>query len=191
MAQDYENIIEPPLEFRNPAPTPRKSVKQMVQDYEQNIIDPPVLFRDEYKPVAAPRKKKPKTVLFDDKSDNEEIERPKPIPRTIIKETKNALKNHTKSFEVSIKNSKDPLSQMQDTRLAIGQKFEELLKETNGFKFNETLKITFSKLTNDGVLYKTVYFNGKSKTNINENEIQFELETSQQEIINKIWGLDK
>ena len=152
MAQDYENIIEPPLEFRNPAPTPRKSVKQIIQDYEQNIIAPPVQFRDEYKPVAAPRKKKPKIVLFDDKSDNEEIEKPKPIPRTIIKETKNALKNHTKSFEISIKNSKDPLSQMQDTRLAIGQKFEELLKETNGFKFNETLKITFSKLTNDGVL---------------------------------------
>ena len=31
-----------------PIPTPRKSVKQMVQDYEDNIILPPLEFRDDY-----------------------------------------------------------------------------------------------------------------------------------------------
>ena len=61
---------------------------------------------------------------------------------------------------------------MQNTRIAIGQKFKKLLNETNGFKLNETLKITFTKLTNDGVLYKTAYFNCKAKTLINENEIR-------------------
>ena len=108
------------------------------------------------------------------------------MPRTLIKETRNALKNHTKSFEVNIKNNKDPLAQMQNTRIAIVQKFKKLLNETNGFKFNETLQITFTKLTNDSVLYKIAYFNCKAKTIINENKIQFELENSQQEILNKI-----
>jgi len=43
---------------RRPIPTPRKSVKQMVQDYEENIILPPPEFRDDYKPVPLPRTKK-------------------------------------------------------------------------------------------------------------------------------------
>ena len=53
MIKSYEdNIIQPPLEFRDkPIPIPRKSVKQMVQDYEENIILPPLEFRDDYKPV--------------------------------------------------------------------------------------------------------------------------------------------
>ena len=50
----------------------------------------------------------------------------------------------------------------------------------------KTLKITFTKLTNDGVLFKTAYFNCKAKTITNKNEILFELETSQQDILNKI-----
>ena len=41
-----------------PIPTPRKSVKQMVQEYEYNIIPPPPQFRDDYKPVPLPRTKK-------------------------------------------------------------------------------------------------------------------------------------
>ena len=39
-----------------PIPAPRKSVNQMVQDYENNIILPPLEFRDGYKPVPAPHK---------------------------------------------------------------------------------------------------------------------------------------
>ena len=43
---------------RRPIPTPRKSVKQMVQEYEDNIILPPLEFRDDYKPIPKPRTKK-------------------------------------------------------------------------------------------------------------------------------------
>jgi len=43
----------------DPTPAPRKSVKQMVQNYEENIILPPPEFRDDYKPVPKPRTKKP------------------------------------------------------------------------------------------------------------------------------------
>ena len=40
---------------KRPIPSPRKSVNQMVQDYENNIILPPSEFRD--KPVPALRTK--------------------------------------------------------------------------------------------------------------------------------------
>ena len=38
-----------------PKPVPRKSVKQMVKEYEDHIIQPPEQFRDGYKPIPKPR----------------------------------------------------------------------------------------------------------------------------------------
>ena len=43
---------------RRPIPTPRKSVKDMVQQYEDNIIQPPSEFRDDHKPIPAPKTEK-------------------------------------------------------------------------------------------------------------------------------------
>ena len=60
--------IQTPI-TQKPIPTPRKSVKQMVKDYEDNIIEPPLEFRDDYKPTPKPRTKKPV-----------------PLPKTIIEE---------------------------------------------------------------------------------------------------------
>ena len=57
---------------RTPIPTPRKSVKQMVQNYENNIILPPLEFRDDYKPVPLPRTR-PVPVP---------VPRTRPVPRT-------------------------------------------------------------------------------------------------------------
>ena len=71
---------------QQPIPTPHKSVKQMVQDYEDNIIEPPLEFRDDYKPKPKPRTKKPT-----------------PLPRTKIEQVDKALKGYTKSFEIGIK----------------------------------------------------------------------------------------
>ena len=85
-----------------PIPMPRKSVKQMVKDYEENIILPPLQFRDDYKP-----------------------KKPIALPRTKIEKTKQALKNYTQSYEVSIKNYRDPLIQLQNTRLAIKTHFKK------------------------------------------------------------------
>lgn len=96
-----QNIILPPLEFRDrpvtsarPKRQLQKSVKQMIQDYEQNI-QPPVEFRDDYIPVPPPTTK-----------------------RTRITQTDQALKGCTVSYEISIKNNKDPLIQLQNTRKA-------------------------------------------------------------------------
>ena len=89
-----------------PVPAPRKSVKDMVQQYEDNIISPPPEFRDDYKPIPAPRTKKPS-------------EKPVPEKRTIISQVEKALKGYTKSFDVELRDEKDPLLQSQKSRRAV------------------------------------------------------------------------
>ena len=152
-----------------PVPLPRKSVKQMVQDYEDNIILPPLEFRDDYKPVPLPRTKKPV-----------------PLPRTRIEEVAKALKGYTKSFEIDIKNNKDPLAQLQNTRKAIENHIISLIRSMKGLKFVETLKITFKKTVNDKTVYKTAYFNSKPQIIINNTEIPESLQLSKQKILNMI-----
>ena len=46
-----------PTPIQKPIPTPHKSVKQMIQEYEDNIIPPPLEFRDDYKPIPKPMTK--------------------------------------------------------------------------------------------------------------------------------------
>ena len=152
-----------------PIPVPRKSVKQMVQDYEENIILPPLEFRDDYKPVPLPRTKKPV-----------------PLPRTKIEEVAKALKGYTKSFEIDIKNKKDPLTQLQNTRKAIENHIISLIGSMKGLKFVETLKVTFKKIVNDKTVYKTAYFNSKPQIIINNTEILESLQLSKQQILNMI-----
>ena len=148
------------LQLRKPIPAPRKSVKQMVQDYEDNIIQPP---------TPKPRNKKPT-----------------PLPRTKIEEVDKALKGYTKSFEISIKNDKDPLVQLQNTRLAIENHIKKILTSMKGLKFVETLKVTLKKSAKDEIVYKTAYFNSKPKTIINNIEIPEALQFSKEQILNMI-----
>ena len=154
---------------RPPVPTPRKSVKQMAKEYEKNIILPPPEFRDDYKPVPAPRTKKP-------------MDKPVPAPRTKIEQTDKALKGYTKSYEISIKNNKDPLAQMQNTRKAIEHRVITLLNEMKGLKYVETLKVTFEKISADEIVEKSAYFNSTPQTIINQMEIADSLQSSKQQI---------
>ena len=163
---------------RRPIPTPRKSVKQMAKEYEENIILPPPEFRNDYKPIPTPRSKKPVPTPRSKK--------PVPTPRTIIKQTDKALKDFTKSFEIGIKNNKDPLPQMQNTRKAIEHRLITLLNEMKGLKYLETLKVTFSKMSDGEKVIKTAYFNSKAQTIINQMEINEELQMSKQNILNLI-----
>ena len=63
-----------------PVPTPRKSVKAMVQQYEDNVI------RDDYKPIPLPRTKKPLQAPIP------ALRTKKPVPekRTIISQVEKA-----------------------------------------------------------------------------------------------------
>ena len=118
---------KPVQQKRRPIPTPRKSVKEMVKQYEDNIIPE---FRDNYKPVPTPRTVKRKPI---------------PTPRTIIKQTDKALKGFAKSYEINIRNNRDPLAQMQNTRNGAERQLTTLLNEMKGLKYVETLKVTFEK----------------------------------------------
>ena len=61
-----------------------------------------------------------------------------------------------------------------------------------GFKFIETLEVTFEKVTIDSKtgkrvsIYKTAFFNGKAKTITKADDIEHELNMSRQEILNLI-----
>ena len=98
---------------RRPVPAPRKSVKDMVQQYEDNIISPPPEFRDDYKPIPAPRTKKPSQAPIPAPRTKKPSEKPVPEKRTIISQVEKALKGYTKSFDVEVRDEKDPLLQLQ------------------------------------------------------------------------------
>ena len=90
------------------------------------------------------------------------------------------------SFEIGIKNNKDPLAQLQNTRKATEYHIIRILTSMKGLKFVETLIVTFKKLANDEIVYKTAYFNSKPQTIINNIEIPEALQLSKQQILNMI-----
>ena len=157
-------LIQLILKQQKPVPAPRKSVKDMVQQYEDNIIQPP---------IPAPRTKKPSQA-------------PTPEKRTIITQVEKALRNYTESFDIQLRDKKDPLIQLHKSRQAINYLFKNLLIQTKGFKFVETLQVIFLKYSNDEKISKNSYFNSTTDLIINETDIKLSLQTSQQQILNKI-----
>ena len=75
-------------------------------------------------PIPTPRTKKPS-------------EKPVPEKRTIISQVEKALKGYTQSFDVELRDKKDPLLQSQKSRRAVEYLFNNLLVQTKGFKFVE------------------------------------------------------
>ena len=187
LKQNIKPMPAPRTKIR-PIPAARKSVQQMVRDYEENIIPPPLEFRDGYKPVPVPRTKRPvaapRTKI--PVAAPRMIKKPVPLPRTIIQKTNKALKGFAESYEISIKNEKDPLLQMRHTRKAVAFQIEKILISMKGLKFVETLKVTFTKMSNGVTVHKTAYFNSPAQTIINNTEIDKSLEVSKQGILNKI-----
>ena len=140
---------------------------------------------------------KPKPALH--KSVNEGGYKPIPKPRTDrplqipkIKELNRALKGHAKSYEIELQDNLNPLNHFTKTRPQTESHLEDLLKTMKGFKFIETLEVTFEKDTINSKtgkrvsIYKTAFFNGKAKTITKPNDIEPELNLSRQEILNTI-----
>ena len=113
-----------------------------------------------------------------------------PVPK--IKELNKALKGHAKSYGIELQDNLNPLNHFTKTRALIESHLENLLKDMNGFKFIETLEVTFEKDTIDSKagkrvsIYKTAFFNGKAKTITKANDTEHELSMSRQEILNVI-----
>ena len=97
-----------------------------------------------------------------------------------------ALQDYTKSYEISIINNKDPLLQLQNTRIALESHISSLLTSMNGLKFLEALKVTLSKISDGETISDTVYFFSTPQTIINNIEIKASLEATQEKILNKI-----
>ena len=196
--KEHEDIIQPPEQFRDtykpippprtgkwesvkPKPVPRKSVKQMVNEYEDIILPPPKQFRD--RPPKPTRKPSPVPKV-------EENITNVPVPK--IKELNRALKGHAKSYEIELQDNLNPLNHFTKTRPQTESHLEDLLKTMKGFKFIETLEVTFEKDTIDSKtgkrvsIYKTAFFNGKAKTITKVDDIEPELSMSRQEILNVI-----
>ena len=170
VAQEPTKCIEPTppprtgkWESVKPKPIPRKSVN------EDLILPPP----DEHKPIPKPR-----------------TGRPLQIPK--IKKLNRALKGHAKSYEIELQDNLNPLNHFTKTRPLTESHLEDLLKTMKGFKFIETLEVTFQKDTIDSKtgkrvsIYKTAFFNGKAKIVTKVDDLEPELNMSRQEILNTI-----
>ena len=113
-----------------------------------------------------------------------------PVPK--IKELNQALKGHAKSYGIELQDNLNPLNHFTKTRALVESHLENLLKDMKGFKFIETLEVMFEKDTIDSKtgkrvsIYKTAFFNGKTKTITKANDIEHELSMSRQEILNVI-----
>ena len=123
VAQEPAKSIKPPppprtgkWESVKPKPVPRKSVN------EDLILPPP----DGYKPIP-----KPKT------------DRPLQIHK--IKELNRALKGHAKSYDIELQDNLNPLNHFTKTKALVESHLENLLKDMKGFKFIETMEVTFEK----------------------------------------------
>ena len=170
VAQEPTKCIKPTLPPRTgkwesvkPKPVPCKSVN------EDLILPPP----DGYKPIPKPR-----------------TDRPLQIPK--MKELNRALTGHAKLYEIELQDNLNPLNHFTKTRPQTESHLEDLLKTMKGFKFIETLQVTFEKDTTDSKtgkhvsIYKTAFFNGKAKTITKVDDIEPELNMSGQEILNVI-----
>ena len=99
---------------RKPIPTPRRNVRQMIQDYEENIIAPPIEFRDDYKPIPKPRTIKPV--------------KPTPAPRTKVS---NEFNFDDSIFDTT--SNDQPLFKITEIGNTANKKFNAY---TNEFKIN-------------------------------------------------------
>ena len=113
-----------------------------------------------------------------------------PVPK--IKELNRALKGHAKSYEIELQDNLNQLNHFTKTRPQTESQLEDLLKTMKGFKFIETLEVTFEKDTIDSKtgkrvsIYKTAFFDDKAKTITKVDDIEPELNMSRQEILNTI-----
>ena len=235
MVKEYEDIIQPPEQFRDkPIPKPMTDDRLPLQmrryskptrkppsipQVEDHIIQSPEQFRD--KPIPKPRTddrlplqmrrypkptRKPPSIpqvedhiiqppeQFRDRRPPKPTRKPPPPPITVpkIKELNKAIKGHAKSYGIELQDDSKPLNHFTKTKELVESHLEKLLKDMRGFKFIETLEITFEKDSIDSKtgkrvsIYKTAFFNGKAKTITKASDIEHELNMSRQDILNMI-----
>ena len=181
---EHEEIIKPippprtgKWESIKPKPVTRQSINEDI------ILPPPEQFRD--RPPKPTRKPPPPPILQVEEHITD-------VPPSKIKELNRALKGHAKSYGIEHQDNFIPLNHFTKTKALVESHLEDLLKTMKGFKFIETLEVTFEKQTINSKtgervsIYKTAFFNGKAKTITKANNIEPELRMSREEILNTI-----
>ena len=116
----------------------------------------------------------------------------RPLQILKIKELNRALKGHAKPYDIELQDNLNPLNHFTKTKALVESHLGNLLKDMTGFKFIETLEVTFEKDTIDSKtgkrvsIYKAAFFNGKAKIITKVNDIEPKLSMSRQEILNVI-----
>ena len=88
------------------------------------------------------------------------------------------------SYKVEIVERKDPIVQLEASKLSIKNLFSNLINEIKGFKYQITVKVLLKKYKPNGEIeFTPVYFNSSTKTIINN---RFKLEHAFQEILYRI-----
>ena len=167
----------------------KKSKK--VRNHEDLLDNDP--FKDEFAQEPAKHIKPPKPTRKPPPPPIPQVEdRTVNVPVPKIRELNKALKGHAKSYGIELQDNLKPLNHFTKTKALVESHLENLLKDMKGFKFIETLEVTFEKETIDSKngkrvsIYKTTFFNGKAKTITKANDIEPELSMFRQEILNVI-----
>ena len=120
------------------------------------------------KPIEKPKVKRLKNI-------DRLVELPFYEQLSVIK-TDQAFKGYAMSYKVEIIEKKDPIVQLEASKLSIKNLFSDLLNETKGFKYQITVKVLLKKYKHNGEIeFAPVYFNSFRKTVVNH---RFTLENS-------------
>ena len=86
--------------------------------------------------------------------------------RLSIITTDQAFSGYAMSYKVEINERKDPIVQLEASKLSIKDLFSSLINETKGFKYQITVKVLLKKYKpNREIEFAPVYFNSVNKIN--------------------------
>ena len=83
-----------------------------------------------------------------------------------IEKISKAFTRYARSYRTEIIDLKDPLVQLEPSKSGIIDLFKDLLVETNGFKYQITMKLLLRKYkVNGGIKFDYIHFNSTTKIN--------------------------
>ena len=102
-----------------------------------------------------------------------------------VVEISKEFKEYARSYKIEIIDSKDPLAQLEASKLRFKDLFQDLLNEMKGFKYQITVTVLLCKHKMNGdIEYAPVNFNSAIKTVINSDK--YDPDKSFQEILYRI-----
>ena len=166
-------IPKPRVKSKRPVPLPR-TVPKPIDEKVKKLIDEITPY---YKPEAIEAFNK---ILKDKKS-----------LRVMITKKRKALRKAVKALQVAIRERKDPAKQLYYTTPAVAEELRSIFNTDGAFKAQTTLKVLFKKkkISGDGeevFEYKEAYFNSKTFTILDPDDIIAALDKAAEEINNKI-----